>query len=252
MYADTRLTGSVTDRVRIPKLYEQHVYKALNNSTKMLYMDEFMRVTEIDPSIINPSSVFDTIGVVDDDDEKSGPVYISPAATKWMGFTGTVTDQLNSFQLYLDEHHYMKNEDYYLFTSTEYKKYYTTISNPEKFNLPNPSTDVDRYIVVVPGEIKRICLSLETDRGKQVRNTYRSFDKFTAAYITYQTIFQSRKNDEAMARDDAKIASLTAEIERMKVKQVKDNAATVEIKAAIIKSRAVYDKAKSTELGKKI
>jgi len=172
-------------QINIPKCYAGYVNTAVASSVKLLTMKEFITITgfEVD------SKTFDILFMNINDE--GVPIYINADMLNWMGYIGEENKQKQQLKELIQRN--FEESDYKLLKNTEYKTFLKNETEELKLNFPEPVVGVSarskKHLIVMPEAFRHLCMMINTNKGKYIKQYYTTLEKLVKAYFIYQCVF---------------------------------------------------------------
>lgn len=222
----------------VPQNLRQYVDRAISSSVSLLTIKEFITATNF---AIDEESFNRLFTALDD----NYPIYVDEAMLNWMGYEGEYKRQLLSLKNLLArnlsdmEYKILKNDKYAIYLeelgtqvgtalqSQQNTLFRIVISNINKF--PFPSTGLSNgktHLILEPDTFRSLCMMINTERGKQIRQYYLTLERLVKAYTFYQSIFRIQEAERSLAEKDSKIGELitTIQTNELKAQEERTNA----------------------------
>ena len=131
--------------------------------------------------------------------EENKLIYVEDELIRWDILMRTRAIEKNFIHML---HPYMCGDDYYNYTTKEYKVFLEALPKKQKLLYPPAPTArgsiTMKHILVTPSTLKAIALRLGTKRGNRIRKHFVSMDNLIKLYTKYQCAFNKLIFNEKM------------------------------------------------------
>ncbi|CCV02461.1 hypothetical protein IIV31_089R [Armadillidium vulgare iridescent virus] len=182
------------------------IQRALISSSTLLDIIQFVDTIEfpIDPVMLD--QFWQSM-------ESGKPLYISKTMLEWMGYSGTLRSQKQTFKGLLDRHEIPVKE---LTSSMDDCCLFPDIKK-DMCTLPSKASSQMKWMIMDPEDYKLAILKLNTKNGDMIRKYYLNLERLMKLYLKYTICFNERESERKICSLETMLIKLGLSMEEIKI-----------------------------------